>query len=121
MDGPNLKCLFRNYRKEALRRDLKWELTLEEFAELTKQSCYLCGIEPTGRYVHWYAKKKFADHPYIYSGIDRFDNSKGYVSGNVISACKTCNMLKKTMDIEMFLEHIRRVYFFNFGVDGDGR
>ena len=47
---------------------------------------------------------------YEYSpSIDRIDNSKGYIKGNVVSCCKKCNTAKNTMTTEEFKQWIKKV------------
>jgi len=45
-----------------------------------------------------------------YNGIDRVDNSRGYESGNVVSCCGVCNMLKHVLSKEEFLARIEKIY-----------
>lgn len=59
-----------------------------------QKECYYCGI----------------DIPNI--GIDRVDNAIGYVIGNVQPCCTVCNMMKRSMSEEMFIEHCKRVAVF---------
>lgn len=44
------------------------------------------------------------------NGIDRIDSSKGYIKGNCVSCCTTCNYAKNTMTIEQFKKWIKQVY-----------
>jgi len=44
------------------------------------------------------------------AGIDRIDSSKGYVSGNCLPCCTSCNHMKNDMDYYEFLEHVEKVY-----------
>ena len=69
---------WRSLRGTALRRGLEFNLPLEEFCEIIKNSCHYCEspLPETG------------------GGIDRRDNSKGYISGNCLPCCLICNMTK---------------------------
>jgi len=51
-------------------------LTEEEYTEFTKKPCYICG----------YDKSRV--------GVDRFDNSVGYIIDNCRPCCTTCNCMK---------------------------
>ena len=44
------------------------------------------------------------------NGIDRVDNDKGYVRGNIVPCCTNCNIAKNTFLITEFEEWINRVY-----------
>ena len=106
--GRNI--VFAQYRQRARVRGLLWELTGEEFDELTSQDCTYCGCPPG-------AVKR--DHgrnggEFIYNGIDRKDNTIGYVAGNVLSCCKVCNYAKKDMSYEDFLAWIARLTEYHF-------
>jgi 5-methylcytosine-specific restriction endonuclease McrA len=97
--------VFNNYITSSRKRNLKFSLSKEYFTMLTQMNCAYCGSKPSnGRTV--YEKKD----PYLFSGIDRVDNSKGYVVGNVVACCKTCNIAKASMTLEQFVEWIKRVH-----------
>lgn len=119
LKNPNAKPLWRQYRKSALKRGLTWEVPFETFMQITGEPCYLCGIESSNSYVHDSRKPSSKNNPFVYNGIDRVVNSAGYVHGNLMSCCGTCNMAKKSMDIESFLSYIARVYSYNFGTGCD--
>lgn len=52
---------------------------------------------------------------FIYSGIDRVDNSIGYTEGNVVPCCITCNKAKSKQTSEEFLKWVQRVYHHSIG------
>lgn len=41
---------------------------------------------------------------YIYNGVDRMNNSLGYINKNCVSCCKICNYMKLEMSISEFLD-----------------
>lgn len=94
-----------NMMKGATRRGYEWNLTREQIATLTKQNCYYCGVEPQQE-----AKHPHCTTGYIYNGIDRIDNNKGYTIDNVVPCCDTCNYAKRTTPYKEFLAWIDRVY-----------
>lgn len=97
--------LLRHYKIEATKRGLAFTLTEEQFAQLTKQNCFYCGIEPSTVY-----KRNHGNGEYIYNGIDRIDNNLGYDIDNVVACCKICNMAKHTMSVPQFRDWIERVH-----------
>jgi len=101
----NAHRLFIRYRKSAKSRDLHFELTETEVLEITSKPCHYCGCPPS-REVDEYDK----DHPYVYNGIDRMDNSKGYTIDNVVPCCLTCNRAKNQKGYEEFRSWARRLY-----------
>lgn len=97
--------LMRKYEAQAGYRNLEWNLSIEQFNNLTKQNCYYCGKEPSQ-----IVKLKGCNGEYIYNGIGRIDNTSGYVMENCVSCCKTCNIAKAAMSVKEFKIWIDRVY-----------
>lgn len=79
-------------------------ITKEEFRQLTQQDCHYCGDVPKN-----IAKPANSTTAYIYNGVDRKDNRKGYIHGNVVSACKICNAAKSSLTEKEFNEWIQRL------------
>ena len=101
------------------KRDRKFSETgdvidYETFVSIVKSPCYFCG--DTGS-KHIKARLWSRNGEYVCSnevidvnGVDSLDSSLGYIEGNCVSCCKTCNYAKNTMSIEQFKEWIERVY-----------
>ncbi len=87
------------YRQNALRRNLEFQLTPGEFKVITEQKCYYCGGYSQDR-----------DPRFSGNGIDRKDSSLGYLIDNCVPCCVTCNFIKNNMHFNDFLEYIRRLY-----------
>jgi hypothetical protein len=113
--GPGeagLKLLFKNYQSAAKRRGYPFELSLEQFRFVTQQACRYCGIEPRQTSTvrnKGSSSEEVAHRTYRYNGIDRIDNSVGYLVSNCIPCCKTCNRAKHTMTQEEFMAWIERL------------
>ena len=101
----NMRRIFGDYKRIAKRRGHTFDLTEKQFAELIKKDCHYCGAKPNN-----VAKQKKCNGTYIYNGLDRIDNTKGYTLDNVVPCCINCNMAKNTQIIEEFNEWIKRVY-----------
>jgi hypothetical protein len=80
-----------------------FELTDAQFASLIHGNCFYCGCPPAS---HQLVALK---HELTYNGIDRKDNSQGYIEGNVVSCCSVCNNMKGTMSTEEFIAHLRKI------------
>jgi len=78
-------------------------LTESEFRTLVTGNCFYCGVEP-------FASRATGWSRFVYNGIDRVDNNKGYEPGNVVSCCKTCNQAKCKMSQIDFYAWVRRVH-----------
>lgn len=98
--------VMKKYEAQARYRNLEWELSIEKFNEITKQDCYYCGREPSQ-----IARLKGCNGEYVYNGIDRLDNKKGYVIGNCVPCCGVCNKAKMVMTEDEFADWVVRVYY----------
>ena len=103
---PAFNNLYRNsYKANALKRGLAWELSKEEFRQLIIQDCFYCGAHPseirrlTGKLISTLNA----------NGVDRVDNSKGYIPGNVVPCCGACNHAKATLAQEEFILLANRI------------
>jgi len=100
----SFRDVIRIYKRNAKTRDLQFELTNDEIAVLTKGDCYYCGSKPSK--IH---HPKRNNGPYIYNGIDRVNNDKGYILDNCVPCCTKCNKMKERMSANTFLEQIGKV------------
>ena len=64
----------------------------------------MCGVPP-----QQIRSSKGRNGDYTYNGIDRVDNEKGYVHGNVEACCGTCNFLKGNLSLAEFHAAILRI------------
>lgn len=101
----NLNRLYVTYKNAARRRNYVFSLTKDEFRYITGQKCYYCNIEPKQ-----ICFGKRTNGAYIYNGIDRLDNEKGYEINNIVSCCGMCNAAKSNHSKEYFEKWIKRVY-----------
>lgn len=87
----NIQRKYRSYKASAKKRNLDFDLTLNDFKWFWQKPCYYCNdkIEIIG--------------------IDRIDNSKGYIKDNVVSCCLTCNKAKLCLSEKGFIEHCYKV------------
>jgi len=101
-----------SYRRIAEKqRNMRFDISPYKFRQLTSQDCFYCGKPPEQEF------KNKAKEPttYLYNGLDRVDNTKGYYLDNVVPACGTCNEMKSKMTLENFKEKIEKIYH-NIGV-----
>ena len=89
-----LKGRYSSYRKGAHQRDLIFELTLNNFAQLTSQYCAYCGQLPEQNYV----------------GVDRIENDRGYSLENCVPCCGFCNYVKSSLSVKELQKHISKVH-----------
>lgn len=101
----NMRSVMRSCKKRAKKRGLDYELTEKQYRELTQQDCYYCGAKPNN-----ISKDKGRYGVYLYNGLDRIDNLKGYTIDNVVSCCQRCNAAKKNYTLQDFKDWIERIY-----------
>ena len=98
--------LINSYIRQATKRNLTFELTRSEAHKLFTSNCYYCNIEP--KQIH--NPRSRNNGVFIYNGIDRIDNNKGYVIDNVVSCCGMCNISKHNRTYEFYLNWIKQSY-----------
>jgi hypothetical protein len=96
--------LIRDYQRERANRHYEWSLTFEEAEFLFKGNCFYCGAPPS-QVCKTYKEARNRIF-LLFNGIDRVDNTKGYLSENVVSCCCTCNKGKQDLTVPQFLEWI---------------
>lgn len=101
--NPAFNLVYLTYKNAAARNERIWDLSRDQVQKLFDSNCFYCGLEPSNRATarKWQIK---------YSGLDRKDNNIGYIVGNVVPCCKICNLAKRTLSEEEFIEWIKRVH-----------
>ena len=92
------------YRQNARAKNVDYTLTREQAIELFTSRCWYCGAEPsrTMQTKHMYSG-------FVYNGIDRMDNDRGYVADNVVPCCTECNFKKGKQSYVEFVRWVRTV------------
>ena len=100
---PARNTVVQGYKKSAKKNNREWKLTDKDLKKLFEGDCFYCGLKPSN------CRKTKSGDFFIYSGIDRKDNSKGYIKNNVVSCCRECNLAKAGRDFQEFLMWIQRL------------
>jgi hypothetical protein len=88
MDKPRLR--FYKMEKRCQQNGMIFELTLENYENnFYKKPCKYCGQEA--------------------KGVDRVDNNKGYLIGNMVPCCWVCNKMKIDHSKEDFIAQCKRI------------
>ena len=98
---------YNQVRNGAVRRKYEWCLTKENVKSLSKQCCFYCGCFPKQVFKY---KTNSIRGEYIYNGIDRIDNSRGYTIDNVVPCCGICNTMKMDMSLIDFRSQILYIF-----------
>ncbi len=88
----SLQSVYTSYKCRAKKRNLEFKLSIEEFKSYWNKKCFYCNREI----------KKI--------GLDRIDNSKGYIKENIIPCCELCNWMKRDLTFKDFIYHIRDIF-----------
>ena len=84
---------YRRYKDDARSKGHRFAISLAYFDTLINQVCTYCGSKD----------------PRKLNGIDRVDNRRGYIRGNVVSCCTDCNFAKRIRSKEDFIDHCIKV------------
>jgi len=84
-------------------KERKFLLSKEEFFKITSQECYYCGGFNVSENI--LIEKINLD----YCGIDRIDNSIGYIIENCVPCCNICNRMKLDLSYNGFTQHIKKI------------
>jgi len=95
--------LYCQYKSNAKKRKLEFNLDKEVFIKLVSSKCRYCDSEPFQHLTSVY-------NDIAYIGIDRVDNNKGYITGNVVPCCKHCNIAKRNLSEKDFFDWVNRVF-----------
>jgi hypothetical protein len=104
------------YQRGAEKRNLKFDLTDEEFDAIVAGDCAYCG-DKTPAKIKGQGK---TSGDFNYTGIDRIDSSEGYVKYNCVSCCWSCNNMKGKLELEKFMEQIEKIYNHNHEQNNKG-
>ena len=93
-------------KRGAKKRNIEFAIDRTRFEAIVTSECAYCGIHPREREIKNGHGGTFTVKA---SGIDRIDSSIGYVEGNVVPCCWTCNTMKASLSPTEFREHIKRL------------
>lgn len=87
---------YKLYRRNEQKRFIlsKDFMTVEEYLVIIRQNCCFCGITPVEANG---------------MGVDRINNDKGHVSGNIQPCCFVCNGMRSKLSVESFLSKVSRI------------
>lgn len=97
--------IYSHYSMMAKKRGYIFMLSKEEAKHLFAGDCFYCGAIP--------ANIRISENGnFIYNGIDRKNNSLGYIAENCVPCCAQCNWAKRDMAFEDFISWIKKVSRF---------
>lgn len=97
----SFRKVFLKYQGHAAEKGVAFGIDIQELAELCSLNCHYCGKEHSSSLINGRGRR---------NGIDCKDHSKGYVSGNMVPCCWTCNRMKGVLGYDEFLNQIKKIY-----------
>jgi hypothetical protein len=92
---------YSNYKRNANMKNLDFSINYDEYCNIVTKECYYCGIiQERG-----------------FNGIDRKDQTKGYILDNCSSCCKMCNYMKGSTSDEVFIKRVEHILTFQGKID----
>ena len=98
-----INTLISIYKANARKRGIPFDLTYIQFETLVDSECYFCGD------IGGNTLRKRGYNVYSYTGIDRVDNSVGYLPSNCISCCSWCNRAKNNDTLANFVDKCKKI------------
>ena len=95
-----INIMLSTYKSGAAVRNLCFDLSIEYFTEIILQKCYYCSKAHSRRIKYSNVNGKYFG---FVNGIDRVDNSLGYIVGNVVACCTKCNEIKRDVPKHVIL------------------
>lgn len=92
-----------SYKDGAKKRNLPFTLTDIECLKLFSKKCYYCGFINQEHGI----------------GIDRANNTKGYIKSNCVPCCTLCNIMKRDNDLMTFIKICQHIATVNNKFDGN--
>jgi len=102
-----MNYVYNFYRYSAVKRNLSFELSPEQFFSLTQNVCHYCGTPPSN--ISSPKKDRRCGESFVYSGIDRIESAEGYSMSNCVPCCRICNVAKSNMNYYDFLAWAKRL------------
>lgn len=99
------------YKHVAKKKGRAFVLTKDEFRELVTSNCHYCGAVPSRVAKAHYASTAERSS-FLYNGIDRRDNERGYEKDNCLPCCYTCNRAKRELSYKEFTEWLQTIANF---------
>ena len=87
------KARLSSIKGRALQKGIEWGFdSPEDLREFMDTPCHYCGGEVEQRI-----------------GLDRVDSAKGYIPGNVVQCCTSCNMAKSNHSVDEWYAHMENI------------
>ena len=91
------------YSRNATLKNLDFTIKYDDYLNIVEHNCYYCGtLQEKG-----------------FNGIDRKDQTKGYILQNCVSCCKLCNYMKGSTSDDVFIKRAEHILTFQNKITGN--
>ena len=101
----NARTKYSRYQRDAAKRNIPFDLTIEECTVLFNRDCHQCGVS-------------VKDNNGKLNGIDRMNNNAAYTLPNCASCCCGCNCMKHALDPKTVSYRALHCRSIRLGTDG---
>lgn len=102
-------AIYNEYKWHAKNRGYSFKLTKDQFIKIGSSDCHYCGAL-AGKVTRQSFVRLNGD--IRFNGVDRKNNSKGYILENCVPCCSICNKAKGTMSYRKFKIWIKKLVNF---------
>lgn len=95
--------LFDDIKRRAKKKNILCTLSAKQFRDIITSNCRYCNALSKER------KTPHSNGFFLANGVDRVDNSIGYIFSNCVSCCENCNMMKREHSVEDWIIHMKKI------------
>lgn len=110
--GDISKSFFGRMKQTAEQRNIKFEITMKYLWSLFNTQNGMCAYTGKKIFLPKNVRQLRGENNENIASLDRIDNDKGYIRGNVHWTCKRVNYMKHAMKDEYFLQWVKSIYEF---------
>ena len=93
--SPHIR--YKVYQNNARNKDRNFDLSEDDFINMTSQPCIYCGEYSDTYNGEWF------------NGIDRIDSNLGYSLDNCVPCCAICNRMKMDLDVNNWIDKMKQI------------
>ncbi len=109
------KSFFSRIKASANKRNLEFTVSITYLYDLYTTQKGLCAYTGESINLPINVKQLRGENNEDIASLDRIDNDKGYVEGNLQWVCKRVNYMKHTMKDDYFMTWIEKIYNYKYG------
>lgn len=92
---------FSHFKCDAVNKDKSINITENMYNSIVSQPCNYC------------KNSSKIQNNVGARGIDRINSTFGYIPGNIVPCCKTCNCIKSNLSVTEFFQHLLEIYNYS--------